>query len=282
MKKIQSITLIATLLLVAGGCSTQTAYIRRARTVPEEEVAVAEEAMSEEPELLSEQELVYHVAWNRIPVGSITARIKGPFEWEGREVYKAEVATHSNRFLSRIFRVEDVFTSYMDAEDFTSIRFEADRKEGSFRRHTVVTYDHEEGRSKTRNLTDGSVKYASIEPGAKDPLSAVCYFMQSAVSPGEDIEITVHLNEENYQVYVSIEPPDEIYLPPGRTELAFKVQPFAKLEGEPVEKGRAWIYLSADRRRIPLFGVARIPFGRVTATLVERRQIERVEGDGSR
>jgi hypothetical protein len=56
---------------------------------------------------------------------------------------------------------------------------------------------------------------------------------------------------------------------------AFYVEPLAEFKGLVERRGRVWIWISADRRRLPLLVKSKLPFGSVTATLVKAEIIKR-------
>ncbi|MFH1878412.1 MAG: DUF3108 domain-containing protein [Candidatus Omnitrophota bacterium] len=211
----------------------------------------------------------YVIAWNNIPVGRIMAESLDMKEYRGRKAYEVKLVTESNDFLSKIYRVEDKYVSYIDAVTMTSLRYEADRKEGKYRKHVIVEYDFENMRAVYTNLTDGSVKECEIETNVQDPLSAMCFFMTMPVRLNENIRLTVNLNEKNYRLSARVEDFEALKVGDMGIFPAFKIRPYAELDGSRVNRGRAWIYFSADNNRYPLYGVVRIPFGTVTATLTE-------------
>jgi hypothetical protein len=57
----------------------------------------------------------------------------------------------------------------------------------------------------------------------------------------------------------------------GKLDL-IQVEPLAKFEGLFVRKGRMWIWLTDDERRIPVLMKSKIPVGSITAVL------EKIEG----
>jgi hypothetical protein len=124
------------------------------------------------------------------------------------------------------------------------------------------------------NLTDGSVKESTIKDDVHDPLSAVIYFMSLRLEPGKAVEITVNLNEKNYKLRAAIDGPDMVRIPALGTYASYQIQPYATLKGKEVRKGKARLYVSADENNYPLYGVVRIIFGKVTATL---NQIEDIQ-----
>lgn len=207
------------------------------------------------------------MAWNGIPVGYITASFGEISKYLEYDVYSVTLKTESNRFLSKIYKVDDVYTSYIDVNTITSRRYEADRKEGNYKKHVIVEYDFTAKKAIYTSLTDGSIKHSDIKENVQDPLSAMCRFMTLAIKVGEKINITVNLNEKNYDLYGVIERLDVIKIPGMDYYPAFRVRPYAFLGNEEYKKGSAYLYFAAGEKRYPLYGVVYIPFGKVTATL---------------
>ncbi len=266
MRKIQVILAFLLAIGLCQGCANTGSVKRLKKTgeFSEENVSVS---MKTPPEFHSNKRFIYLIAWNGIPVGRIVTEVKGIIRYKERDVYEVVLVTESNKFLSKIYRVEDTYTSYVDVMNMTSRRYEADRKEGNYRKHLVVEYDFDEREAIYTNLTDGSVNRYPIKDNVQDPLSAMCYFMTLPVSLGDKIEIIVNLNGKNYDLYGQVESIDMIKLPEIGSFPAFKIRPYALLKGKEVKKGKGWMYFSADKDRLPLYGVVRIPFGKVTATL---------------
>ena len=219
------------------------------------------------------KKLIYHLAWNGIPVGSVTVKSGDVREYKGRKAYTLSLVTESNKFLSRIYRVEDSYLSYVATDTMSSLRYEANRKEGNYRKHVIVEYDFEKMEAVYTSITDGSVKRCPIYKDPQDPVSAICYFLASPITIGDAVKIIVNLNEKNYVVYAKVGELRKIKVPAMEERGCFKVTPCAELDGKEVTRGRAWAYISADRDRYPLYGVVRIPFGTVTATLVNVENI---------
>ena len=276
MKKIQPAIFILCLATGLCGCAGtgRVVPINRARDISKEQ---ALESIATPPRRYTRRKFTFLMAWNNIPVGKITATAGDRKEYLGREVFVMRLVTESNAFLSKIYRVEDTYTSYVDVETNASLRYEADRKEGNYRKHVVVEYDAAAGEATYTSLTDGSVKKCKIENNVQDPLSAMSYFMTLPIEPGREVTLTVNLNEKNYHLLGVIEGIEAVKLRGFDALPAFKVRPRFELKGEKVEKGKAWLYFSADSNRYPLYGVVLIPFGRVTATLrsVEEMEVER-------
>ncbi|MGB2631092.1 MAG: DUF3108 domain-containing protein [Candidatus Omnitrophota bacterium] len=263
---------VFSLQLVLSGCANtgKIRYIGRASGVTKNEVTTS---MATKPQLHYRKRFTFLMAWNGIPIGSVVAEIGDIIRYRGRDVYVVTLITRSNKFLSKIYKVEDKYISYVDTETMTSRRYEADRKEGNYRKHVIVEYDFDKNEAIYTNLTDGSVKRCAIEKDVQDPLSATFYFMTVPVKVDDEIRITVNLNEKNYKVFGKVESLNLIKLPGLGSFPAFRIRPYAILGNERFKKGRGWLYVIADKRRYPLYGVVLIPFGKVTSTLAKVEDI---------
>ena len=271
MRKIQVIILLLLISWTSGCASTGTIKsLEKAKNVSKENIAAS---MLAKPHFFTRERLTYLMAWNRIPIGSIVAEVGEVSTYRGRDVYVVRLVTRSNKFLSKIYNVEDIYTSYIDTKTMTSRRYEADRKEGNYRKHVIVEYDFDKNEAINTNLTDGTVKRSTIEKNVQDPLSALCYFMTLPVGLGDKISMTVHLNEKNYKLFGKIESVDVVKLPALGGFPAFRVRPYAVLDSKRVKKGHGWLYFMVDKKRYPVYGIVWIPFGVVTSTLSKVEEI---------
>jgi len=264
MRKLQILIIIFSFIFCGCASTGKIKSFSREKDISQEKSV---KTISKTPVFFTGKRFTYAIAWNGIPVGQITAEIGDIKEYRGDDVYPVLLKTKSNKFLSKIYRVEDIYTSYISVSEMMSRRYEADRKEGNYRKHVIVEYDYEDRKATYTNLTDGSVKYCEIKDNVQDPVSAMCYFMSLPVNLNDKINITVNLNEKNYELYGKIESLDVIKLPDLGSSPAFRVRPYAVLDGEHVKKGRGYMYFAASRKRYPIYGVLWIPFGKVTATL---------------
>jgi len=223
-------------------------------------------------ELTVGEEFTFLVAWRGISIGKAVATIEELTTFKGYEVYKVVVTAKTNKFLSKLFPVDDTFISYIDRDKRISRHFEAIIKEGKYRKHLVVDFDFEKYIATYRNLKDGSVKTCPINKDVQDPVSAFYFFRTMPLSLGDTIDISVNHNEKNYGVVVNIDKKAELIVPKiGKFE-AFLITPYLKLDGKRMRRAKTRGYLSSDKNRLPLYvsvKVLEIPWlGVVTATLM--------------
>ncbi len=214
--------------------------------------------------------LKYTVRWLGIPVGYITASIKGIKTLNNRRAYLLEVIARTNVFCSAIYKIDDRISSYMDVEGLYTLRHEVYRSEGRYKKDAITDFDQIAHKAYFKNLLDKSEKEFDIPPNVQDTLSACYYFRLLPIEVGKKIEYAVCNNESIYQLFGVIESKDFIKIPVLGKRAAFYMQPYAKLKDKKVKKGRVGGYFSVDSKRLPLLALVQAPmFTEVTAFLSE-------------
>ena len=263
------ILVIVSILLLAYTCYAAQNFSAANKFKPKQvkKEIIIEPVQSKLPEYES---LKYTIRWLGLPVGYITASIKGIRKINGRRAYYLEVIAKTNDFCSAIYKVDDKFVSYMDVETFSTLRHEVYRREGKYKKDAVTDFDHITRKAHFKNLLDESEKEFDIPEGTQDTLSACYYFRLLPVEVGKRIEYAVCNNEKNYKLLGVVESKGMIRVPKlGRRESLY-IQPYAKLKGEKVKKGRVSGYFSVDSKRTPLLAIVQAPmFTEVTAALRE-------------
>lgn len=255
------------LMLVCGdvfsGQNFSPANVKRVQSRDDE--IIIESAASGLPEY---EKLSYTVRWLGIPVGTITASINGIKQINGRQAYEIELAARTNSFCSAIYKIDDRFVSYMDAEKFHTLRHEVYRKEGRYKKDAVTDFDYMAKKACFRNLLDKSEKVFDIPAGLQDTLSACYYFRLLSVDMGARVGYPVCNNEVVYELFGVVESKRHVRVSCIGDVPAFYIQPYARIREEDVKKGKVSGYFSADSKRIPLLAVVQAPvFTEITAQL---------------
>jgi hypothetical protein len=206
------------------------------------------------------EKLTYEMSWMGMPVGTLTLSIKGIQDFNGRQAYLLEAAVKSNLFLSLIYSINDRYVSYMDAENLYTLRHEAYRREGFYKKDAVTDFDQINHKAHFKNAVDKCEKDFDIPPGVQDTLTACYYLMLLPLKLGDKINYAVSNNEANYELLGVVQEKAFINLVNNLGEKeAFLIQPYAKLKGEKVEKGDLSAYFSCEKRRIPLLAIIKGP-----------------------
>jgi len=216
------------------------------------------------------EELTYRIYWGLIPVG--TTKVKTQWdEHEGRKVLAIRVRTRSNRWLDLIYPVDDFLESLIDPETFLPIRFTKRLNEGTYHCDEVTHFDREKGVASWYSRLQDRTKEYAIKEDTRDLISFM-YFMRNrskSFEPGVVERFKVMADEKLYDLYVEPKARDTVKLPNyGKVE-SVVFEPEAAFEGLFVRKGKLWIWVSDDERRILTAAAAKIPVASIKIKLAK-------------
>lgn len=213
------------------------------------------------------ERLSFHGRWFGIPVGKGWIEVKETVTVGGRRAYHVEAQGHSNEVLSMIYPVQDVIHSYIDVETLQPLRFEKSQREGHYRAEEVVTFDYTRLVANYRSLLNQSVKEIPIPPTIHDIVSAFYWLRTHPVEANQSILLEVYSDEKVYRTEIKLLRTVMLELLWRGTFPCLVVEPIAAFKGVFVKRGRMWVYVSVDERRLPLFVKLQTPWGPMTGVI---------------
>src|SRR5512145_2397278 len=85
--------------------------------------------------------LVYTVSWLKIEGGEMTLATSREWSPDGVPVHRIRLSAVSNDYVSRFYPVDTRYESWIDARDFTPVRFEKRAREGRYSADEVEEFD---------------------------------------------------------------------------------------------------------------------------------------------
>jgi len=228
---------------------------------------VVVEAPDRQPRL--GERLAFDGRWLGIPVGRAWIEVKELVEIDGRPAYHIEAYGETNDVLSTFYPIRDTLHTYLDPDTLRPLRFEKDQREGRYRAHEVVTFDHGKRLATYTSLLNGSVKEITLPEAFHDLIGALYWFRAQPIAPDSQLTMSLYTDEKIYETQVVIKPPMLLELLKRGTFPCLVVEPKASFKGLLVKRGRIWAYMTADRHRIPLMVQATTPWGRMSAVIDE-------------
>jgi len=210
------------------------------------------------------EELLYHVSWFGIPIGTGEIGIKRCDE--GRE-YCIESVAKDNEFLSAFYPVIDILRSRMDPETLRSLRFEKDLKEGRYRAHERMVFDYEENIGHYESFTNGSKKTMDVPGPIHDILTAFYWIRRQPLEVGKRLRTRVNSDEKNADLFVEVLRSEHLELRGYEGLDVVVLEPKAEVKGVLVARRRSFVYVTADARRVPVLIRLNTPYGPVTGVL---------------
>lgn len=213
------------------------------------------------------ERLGFHGRWMGIPVGYGYLEVKEIVEIGGRRAYHIHAEGHTNKVLSKFYPIHDSVESYLDVQTLRPLRFEKHQSEGKYRADEIVTFDYSNRMAAYESLLNKSTKQIQLPDEFQDIISAMYWFRSQAASPNQSLKINIYTDEKIYETEILIKDPTILELRKRGTFPCLVVEPKARFKGLLVKRGRIWAYLTADKRRLPLYIKATTPWGTMSAIL---------------
>lgn len=213
------------------------------------------------------ERLGFHGRWFGIPVGYGSMEVKEIVEVNGRKAYHIIAEGHTNEVLSKIYPIHDFVESYLDVETLKPLRFEKHQREGRYKADEVVVFDYAAKKATYESLLNKSVKEIPLPEEFQDIISAMYWFRSQKPEPNQSLSVNIYTDEKIYETVLMVKEPTVLELHKRGTFPCILVEPKAKFKGLLVKRGRIWAYLTADKRRLPLFIKATTPWGAMSAIL---------------
>jgi hypothetical protein len=212
--------------------------------------------------LVPGERLVFSVRYGPIRAGEGVLEVRDVVQLPEGPAYRLVSTARSNKVFSSVYPVNDFVQSLMDTTWLVSRRFEKHLREGRYRADVRVVMDQARHRA---YYDDGRV--FDMPPRAQDILSAFFFVRTMAFDVGDTIRFQGHVDRKNYPIVVVVHRRETVEVPAGRFR-CLVLEPRVAAEGLFKRKGRLWIWVTDDERKIPVLMKSEIPVGSIDALLV--------------
>lgn len=201
------------------------------------------------------ERMEYDVRFGSIRVGNAHMEVVALDNLRGRPAWHTAFWVQGGNFL---YRVNDVYESWMDAETLSSLRFIQELEEGGKeieRRFEIYP--------ERAVFVQTSKKPSKEEKSVSQPLDdgSFLYFLRTIpLEVGQTYDFDRYFRPDRNPVRIRVLRRERIKVPAG-TFNAIVVQPVIKTKGIFSENGHAEIWLSDDDRRIMLQLKSKLSFG---------------------
>ncbi|HVP56201.1 MAG TPA: DUF3108 domain-containing protein [Candidatus Eisenbacteria bacterium] len=210
------------------------------------------------------QTLRYEAEYRFITAGVATLRV----ERNGNQEHMIGTAD-STGVVALLFRVQDRFNSYFDAQRLCSTKLTKHTEEGSHWRETSITFDYGRGKSvlEEKNLKNGQTKRVENDiPGCvTDVVSGILYVASLPLQPDATYSFPLNDGGKTVSIHAHVEGKQEIKTPAG-TFQTIRVGPqgdYSVLKN----RGKITIWYTDDARHLPVQIQARLFWGTLTVYL---------------
>lgn len=210
--------------------------------------------------------LDYRIYWGVIPVGSSHVTTEWIAE-DGRSLIAIRLRTKTNNFLSTLYPVNDFLEAIVDPETFLPVRFSKKLSEGRYRADETTTFDHKNLKATWTSRRSGKIETYDIDPDTRDVVTFMYYLRRKQFEPDTVNKYRVMADDKVYDLIVNAQKVDTIKLEHFGKLPCLRFEPEAKFGGLFVRKGRMWMWVSQDERRIATKISAQVPVASITLWL---------------
>ena len=201
------------------------------------------------------ERMEYDVKFGALRVGNAHMEVVALDNLRGRAAWHTAFWVQGGNFL---YRVNDVYESWMDAETLSSLRFVQELEEGG--KGTERRFEIYPERAV---FVQTSKKPATEEPSVSQPLDdgSFLYFVRTIpLLVGQTYDFNRYFRPDRNPVRIRVLRKERIRVPAGTFD-AIVIQPVIKTKGIFSENGHAEIWLSDDERHIMLQLKSKLSFG---------------------
>lgn len=209
------------------------------------------------------ERLAFSVNFGFINAGDAVMSIPSYDTVGGRRCYRVEFSVNSLQSFAWVYKVEDHYLTFIDAESIAPLKFEQHIREGTYRRDFVAQFDQARHIAKT---TEGEYP---IPEYVHDIMSAF-YFVRTidftGYVPGEQTTLYNFYKDKSYELVIRFLGRQELEVEAG-TFNTVVVEPLVREGGLFKSEGRIVIWLSDDDRKIPVRVNTKVVIGSIDVEL---------------
>ena len=205
--------------------------------------------------------LLFKVYYGPINAGTATMEVRSIRMVDGKPSYHVISEARSRGFFSRFFRVRDRLESFIDVKGIFSRRFEKRIREGKYRADRWIAYDQERHVAIT---SQGDT--TAVPPFVQDVLSIFYFIRTQALRPGERFVVQNHTRKGSFPLEIRVHRRERVTVEAGTFDCLL-VEPLQETAGLFKHKGKLKVWLTDDKRRMPVLMKSKVVVGHLSAEL---------------
>ncbi|MCX7834556.1 MAG: DUF3108 domain-containing protein [bacterium] len=213
------------------------------------------------------ERLMFSVDFGAITAGYASLEVLQVIELAGRRTYRIRAEAKSSKGFDYVYKVRDRIESFVDSIDFYTLRFVKRLREGNYKDDKLVTYDHSTRKAKLLSWGKEDVT-TDFDSLTQDVLSALYFVRLFDLKVDSSVYFPVHDIKKSYPLRVEVQRRERVKVPAGEFD-CLVVEPKLQSEGIFKRKGRIWVWLTNDEKKMPVKMESELPFGAISANLIE-------------
>jgi len=216
----------------------------------------------------------YQLKWNVFSGGKMSFAVKEDAYIEGERVFHFQAETETEGMFHKFYPFRAKIESFVSLKYFLPLRYQYSSWMPDETRLEVTSFPRGQPQGQYHLYQDkkGTKKEKdetfNIDAFFQDQLSVLYYIRTQELNVGDRIEIPLSADRKNSKIVVKVLRRTRIKAV-GKTWDAFILEPNLSLGGMQFKAGSLWIWVSADKARIPLYFSGRAALGVISGTLVK-------------
>jgi len=213
------------------------------------------------------EKLTYQIFWGPFVVGRATLEVAGIEKVDGNDCYHLIAKAKTTGLAEWLFPVDSTAESWLDCRSLFTRQYRQNRSEGKHKVSDETHYDYERQDAITTNLVKDRQKHFPLEHPVQDVVSSLYFVRAQKLMLDAQKTFTVNAANTNYVVTIRPDERKEIWVHPLGDVSALRIEPTPTLRIVSSNKGRMWIWVSDDARRLPLLLNSELKFGNARLVL---------------
>jgi hypothetical protein len=216
------------------------------------------------------ESLLFVIKYGFITGGNATLEVRSTETVHGRDAWRIVSQARTTGAVDVFYKVRDVTESWMDAASLCSHQFHKVMNEGRYHREAESRFDQPGGTFVfwKRSKKSQDTVQGTIPPFVQDILSSLYYVRTRPLTPGQDVRVDVNSGGKTWPLRVEIKGIEKVKVPAG-TFTCVHVRPILAGEGLFMQTGNLEVWLTDDRRRMPVLLRSKVMVGSFAAELME-------------
>jgi hypothetical protein len=218
------------------------------------------------------ERLQFRIRWGFLRVGEAVMEVSNIENYNNRKAYHIVVTAKSYPFFDSFYKVRNRDETWIDTESMCSLKCQKHQREGGYKKSGFTVFDHVNRKfffSETDDSGNIKTKEGEIPSFVQDSLSALYRIRTYDLEVGKEYYLDTFSHDKTYPLKICVYRKEKIKVPAGVFK-CYLVEPFlAEDAGLFKAKGRLWIWLTADERKMPVLMKSKIFVGSITAELIK-------------
>ncbi len=209
------------------------------------------------------EQLVFEIAFGPLVAGTATMSIPDTQTVKGRPCYHIVTTAQSTKFVDTFYKVRDRIETFIDMEGLFPWKFSKHLREGSYKTDQFIDYDQTNGKIYYKKNTTDTIDAPQFIQGV---LSSFYFVRTVPLEVKNSFDIDNFGDGKIYPLKILVHKKDRVKVPAGEFDCII-IEPIMREEGIFKRKGRLAIWLTDDKRRMPVLMKSKLPIGSIDARL---------------